>query len=144
MAKTTDDSLLGTEAPDHLLVDVPGGMAIAAERRPASDIIFNVADLDCSFKGNRILLVHPGRDTLNVEVEPITGAITTGVLKIKTALSQGAKDGVAPTGAINITSTAGTQKQSDLPVAGQVCSWVEVDTPDANLLARVRLTAMKS
>ena len=121
-----------------------GAVASIGGVRPASDLVSLSAELDCAYKGNRVFLPHPGRDRLKVEVEPLGASIVGAVLKIKTAASEGSGRSVVPNSATDITTTVSTQTQSGLDVTGQGGSWVEVDTVQADLTCRVRLTAMKS
>ena len=138
------ESDLGGELGTGSGLATSGGSASIGTVRAASDIVFLSADLDCAYKGNRVFLAHPGRDRLKVEVEPVGTTIVAGILKIKTAASEGSGRSVVPNSAIDITTTVSSQTQAGLDVTGQGGSWVEVDTVQADLTCRVRLTAMKS
>ena len=137
------DSPLSPSAP--VSPSSSGNATIGTVTRPAADIVFKVDEvLDCRYLGNRVVLKHPGRDSLNVEIETLTEAIAAGVLKIKTAIGDDTKTGVAPNLAADITSTGSTQKQSARDVTGQGVSWVEVSTVQSGLIVRVRMSAMKT
>ena len=138
------ESDLGGELGTVSGLATSSGSASIGAVRPASDIVTLSKELDCAYKGNRVFIAHPGRDRLKVEVEPLGASITTAVLKIKTAASEGSGRSVVPNSATDINSTVSTQTQSGLDVTGQGGSWVEVDTVQADLTCRVRLTAMKS
>lgn len=119
-------------------INVPGGVG-ATVAGGVSELYETEQLLDCAYLGNRVRMRCPGAAQLQVYVEPVSAAIAAGELSIKAGSDE--KTASVPTDAVTITSTAATQDQGGLSIAGRSSVFVEVKTVQAGLVVRVRMTA---